>query len=269
MGLHDLTFNIEGPMMQGTWINPATGDTFTVKDSFFQDNQYIVQTTDGRMIGYDRLQNYVQTDSNKEMESIKRQAQNESKNILDDVPDNILAMMDDTGKDDTASLTPDDDFGMLPEDAALLKGTPPGSAGTTPIPAGDLRSTSHRYAQQSPNYTIIEKALKKTQMFDINHIVSWSNFPTREIEMLTDVMDIDINEIVDYYVNLLDINTIRNDIAKSIADALGVSRHPVIKTQSLVKDIAEDTSKKEAMKERMAKVRAAKANKAKTNKSNA
>ena len=252
-------------MMQGTWVNPATGDTFTVKDSFFQDNQYMVQTTDGRMIGYDQLQNYVQTDSNKEMESIKKQAQKGSKNILDDVPDNILAMMDSTGKDDTASLAPDGDFGMLPEDAALLKGTPLGSAGATPIPAGNSRL----YVQQSPNYTIIEKALKKTQMFDINHIVSWSNFPTREIEMLTDVMDIDINEIVDYYVNLLDINTIRDGIAKSIADALGVSRHPVIKTQAPVKDITEDASKKEAMKERMAKVRAAKANKAKTNKSNA
>lgn len=252
-------------MMQGTWVNPATGDTFTVKDSFFQDNQYMVQTTDGRMIGYDQLQNYVQTDSNKEMESIKKQAQNGSKNILDDVPDNILAMMDSTGKGDTVSPAPDGDFGMLPEDAALLKGTPLGSTGATPIPAGNSRL----YVQQSPNYTIIEKALKKTQMFDINHIVSWSNFPTREIEMLTDVMDIDINEIVDYYVNLLDINTIRDGIAKSIADALGVSRRPIIKTQAPVKDITEDASKKEAMKERMAKVRAAKANKAKTNKSNA
>ena len=269
MGLHDLTFNIEGPMMQGTWVNPTTGDTFTVKDSFFQDNQYVVQTTDGRMIGYDRLQNYVQSDSSKEMESIKRQAQSESKNILDDVPDNILAMVDGTGKDDTVSLTPDGDLGMLPEDAALLKGMPLEGTGTIPIPVGNSRLDTHRYTQQSPNYTIIEKALKKTQMFDIDHIVSWSNFPTREIEMLVDVMDIDINEIVDYYVNSLDINAIRDDIAKSIADALGVSRSPIIKTQAPANDITEDASKKEAMKERMAKVRAAKANKAKTNKSNA
>lgn len=267
MGLRDLTFNMEGPMMQGTWVNPTNGDTFTVKDSFFQDNQYVVQTTDGRMIGYDQLQNYVQSDNAKEMESIKNQGK--PKNTLNDVPSDILAMVGDTNKDDTVSLKPADDLGMLPEDAALLRGLSLEGTGKVPVPANGQESGLKQYSQQSPNYAIIEKALRKTSRFDIDYIVSWSVFPTREIEMLVDVMDIDVNEIVDYYVNSLDINAIRDDIAKSITDALTISREPIIKVQDPAENTTEGTSKEEAMKVRMAKVRAAKANKAKANKSNA
>ena len=41
-----MMFGGEGPVMQGTWYNPNTGDAFTVRDSFFEDNQYVVTTTD-------------------------------------------------------------------------------------------------------------------------------------------------------------------------------------------------------------------------------
>ena len=42
-----LTFGSEGPMMEGTWYNTRTGDSFTVRDSFFEDNQFVITTTDG------------------------------------------------------------------------------------------------------------------------------------------------------------------------------------------------------------------------------
>ena len=54
---------IGGPVMSGTWINPNNNDTFTVKDCFFEDNQLIVNTTDGRNLNYDILQNYIQADN--------------------------------------------------------------------------------------------------------------------------------------------------------------------------------------------------------------
>ena len=34
------------PMMSGTWVNPQTGHEFTVRDCFFQDGNFMVQTTD-------------------------------------------------------------------------------------------------------------------------------------------------------------------------------------------------------------------------------
>ena len=51
-----LMFGMEGPNMEGTWYNPQTGDSFTVRNSFFQDNQYLVQTTDGRVLTYEQLE---------------------------------------------------------------------------------------------------------------------------------------------------------------------------------------------------------------------
>ena len=57
--MNNLTFGMEGPIMDGTWYNTQTGDSFTVRNSFFEDNQYIVQTTDGRILRYDQIQNYI------------------------------------------------------------------------------------------------------------------------------------------------------------------------------------------------------------------
>ena len=56
--INNISFNGEGPVMSGTWYNPKTGDSFTVEDSYFQDNQYLVKTTDGRMLDYNFIQNY-------------------------------------------------------------------------------------------------------------------------------------------------------------------------------------------------------------------
>ena len=47
----------DGPMIEGTWFNPDTGDRFTVRDSFFEDNNYTVLTTDGRTLNYNQIQN--------------------------------------------------------------------------------------------------------------------------------------------------------------------------------------------------------------------
>ena len=57
-----IVFDTQGPVMSGTWYNPKTGDSFTVRDSFFQDNQFVVTTTDGRMLSYNQIQHYVQSD---------------------------------------------------------------------------------------------------------------------------------------------------------------------------------------------------------------
>ena len=43
------------PMMSGTWVNPQTGHEFTVRDCFFQDGNFMVQTTDGRMLDYNTI----------------------------------------------------------------------------------------------------------------------------------------------------------------------------------------------------------------------
>ena len=95
--MHNLIFNGEGPVMDGTWYNPANGDSFTVMDSYFQDNQYIVKTTDGRMLDYNFIQNYVKSDKpipkqNKPTTLTKQELPAEVASLLaDDTNNDILA----------------------------------------------------------------------------------------------------------------------------------------------------------------------------------
>jgi hypothetical protein len=57
-----IMFNADAPTMDGHWYNPGSEDNFTVKDTFFEDGQYKVLTTDGRLLGYDQIQYYVKVD---------------------------------------------------------------------------------------------------------------------------------------------------------------------------------------------------------------
>ena len=50
----DMIFG-EGPILSGHWYNPSTGDSFTVKDTYFEDNNLYVITTDGRRMNYDMI----------------------------------------------------------------------------------------------------------------------------------------------------------------------------------------------------------------------
>ena len=37
-----IMFGAQGPMMTGTWYNPNNGDSFTVRDCFFENNLYCI-----------------------------------------------------------------------------------------------------------------------------------------------------------------------------------------------------------------------------------
>lgn len=62
-----------GPMMTGTWVNPSTGDKFTVKDCLIEDNnQAVVYTTDGRRLSLDMVSSYIQDVKGGEIPTIKQ-----------------------------------------------------------------------------------------------------------------------------------------------------------------------------------------------------
>lgn len=60
-----------GLMMTGTWVNPTTGDKFTVKDCLVEDNnQAVVYTTDGRRLSLDMVSSYIQDTKGGEIPAI-------------------------------------------------------------------------------------------------------------------------------------------------------------------------------------------------------
>lgn len=181
-----VTFNGEGPLMSGTWYNPSNGDSFTVADSFFQDNQYIVKTTDGRMLDYNFIQHYIKSD--KPIEVPKKENSQQ-------LPAEIQSMIEDD---------------ILPEDQHLIMGNPK--------PIGNLYSQNNQ--QDSTNNQIINKALNKKTAPKLAVSIEWKDFPKKELDMLIEVLDINKDEILDWYLNKIDINTIKSSIKESLINWL-------------------------------------------------
>lgn len=231
-------FNLEGPMMQGNWYNPKTGDSFTVRDSFFQDNQFIVTTTDGRMLSYNQLQNYIQSDK---PVNIKPEQKS------DPIPAEISSM-----------LESEDHFDMLEEDRALINKSLIGLPYTDNLSEKRI-NVADSFATTNPidkptnnvssNYSIIDRALSKSSLPKIKVSVDWSKEPEKEIQLLTEVMDIPIEEIVEWYISKFNMGEIKENVHNGIEKLLynkyntkvgvenGVEEQPKSKPKKIKKSV--------------------------------
>ena len=196
-----VTFNMEGPMMSGHWYNPKTGDSFTVKDSFFENNKFMVMTTDGRILEYNQIQHYVQSDKPITKESNKSQSQQ-------DIPMEVLNMLEsnnDSGLEEPL---------LLPEDANLFNNNPYKNVPyeTSKIVPEDNFASNPK----SDNYYIIDRALSKVDLPEMDLKLKWKQSPDKEVSLLMDVMNIDLDEIVEWYMNKFDMNEIRQRVQHEI-----------------------------------------------------
>lgn len=211
--MNNLTFGMEGPIMDGTWYNPQTGDSFTVRNSFFEDNQYIVQTTDGRILRYDQIQNYVKSD--KPIEMPKPQP------ITTDLPPEVADLIGDYEADSIESMRVNS-LGSLT--------TPHEPEVSTFIPETQMVNKS-----VSTNYDIISKALTKRSLPDFQVLINWDAFPSKEMNMLMELMDVEESEIVDWYLNQVDIADTTYMIKEVLKDFISKQLHPVAK-ESIVEE---------------------------------
>ena len=189
-----LTFNTEGPIMSGTWYNPSNGDSFTVRDSFFEDNQFMVSTTDGRLLNYNQIQYYVKSDK-----PIDIQKPTQKK---EEIPAEVANLIEPIGEND---------FELLPEDQSLI--------------GGNLRDSNERRINLDnqfnrndvlPNAPIIGKALSKIELPKIDLKLKWNQSPDKEISLLIDVMDINLDEIVEWYMNKFNMDEIRQCVQREV-----------------------------------------------------
>lgn len=146
----EIMFDGGMPMIEGTWYNPKTGKSITVRDTMFEDNNLVVMTTDGRRIPYTEIQNYVKSDK-----PIPKQPK---------VDPNITK-----GKkvrEELAEPATWDDL-ILDEDKSLLE-TPL----TNTLTAG--LEPAKKQAPLSENDKIIERALSKfDDTINLNILVTW------------------------------------------------------------------------------------------------
>lgn len=203
MAYNGLSFSDQGPVMTGTWYNPSNGDSFTVEDSYFQDNQYMVKTTDGRLLDYNFMQNYVKSDV-----PIKKQ---ESKPI------------------ETVNTNND----ILPEDVELLSGNLHNSI-KTPI----------YEPQQSPDMQIIKRAVGEKSTPKIKTSFEWNSFPEKELNMIIDIMNVSIDDVVKFYVDKLDKDTVIEAIKKDLQSYIEKKLKPIQEVKEISKEPKTKKTKK-------------------------
>ena len=198
----DMIFG-EGPILTGNWYNPKTGDSFTVRDTYFEDNNFYVLTTDGRRMDYNLMSQYVQSDKPiPKMEQPTPQVQTQ-------IPQEVLSQM----------VGNDEDGFMTEEDKALIMGV-----------TGELKGSQVSIQQptniqpkpvvlqgqgESEDDMLVRRILKRSTSPDIDCKVSWRNFPTKQMEML-DMMVVDVDAIVDYYIKDIDLEQIREVVKEAI-----------------------------------------------------
>lgn len=206
-----MIFSGETPMMSGTWYNPQTGDSFTVADAFFQDNQYLVKTIDGRILDYNIIKNYIKSDKPipTQKKPVKEQLPKEVSNILLKESGNLNSPLNDTLQNDTLQND------ILPEDMDLIK---PRSLGNLNAPTSAPINTPAQ--PHNPFGVIIERALAKKDQPLLDVKVNWENFPLKEIELLTSVLDLSIDEIIQWYISQIDMSQIESIVAKTLTETI-------------------------------------------------
>ena len=137
--MQGLTFGMEGPNMEGTWYNPHTGDSFTVRNSFFEDNQFIVQTEDGRILKYEQIQEYIKSDK-----PINIQTPVQAETLPAEV---------------TSILESSYDSNILADDLAMISGNSLGNL-HTPTPPAQTEPQGHPEPSFS-NFTVMHRCLRR------------------------------------------------------------------------------------------------------------
>lgn len=204
-----MTFGSEGPMIQGTWVNPNTGDSFTVRDSFFEDNNYVITTTDGRYIQYEQFQNYIQADE-KSVNEIKNSIKEKSAAIEEAIPAEISSLIDNDNVDTM----------ITPEDYELIYGKKSlGNLNTYTTPVQN-QFPKKETSVENMNAAIIKKALNNTEQPKFKVDVDWNKFPSKQIEMLYDIMGISEDEIIEWYLDNIQLIDIIETIKKSIKERI-------------------------------------------------
>ena len=194
---------MDGPMIDGTWYNTQTGDHFTVRDSFFQDGQLIIQATDGRMFDYNTIQNYVRSNN--------------------PIPHNQPTQQPETPIPNEVQDLLEDDSYLLEEDKSLI--TAPQKPQT--LAWSPQTTTSISQSTLSEDEIIINRILSRVEKPIVAYNTVWKKFPNKQLEMLIDMMGVEISEIAKYFTNKISLEEIRktlqSQIERDIKNALSMT----------------------------------------------
>lgn len=76
-------------VMEGDWYNPSTGHKFTVRSTYMDGDNFMVQTTDGQLLDYNMFKDYIQAPKDLDVSTLKPNLGN-----IGDVDPMIMSMIE-------------------------------------------------------------------------------------------------------------------------------------------------------------------------------
>ena len=224
-----MQYPFDGSSLQfeGTWYNPKTGDKVVVRDTLFENNQIVIRTNDGRMIPYDKFQNYVKSDKPIQMMNQKKPAA-----PSESIPQEVLSEI--APADDLTLEKFDDRMNRTQANVnnSPVKNTTASMINTNIYDSSVTRDDVNRYAQTTDitpfvrpvqsnvniNQEIIKKALGDKPRLKYEVKVSWKDCPIESIKALVDMFGISKEELVEYYSSQIDKAEIEEAVKAAIVN---------------------------------------------------
>lgn len=210
MAIRDLSSNPHmidqsSAFVSGTWMNPTTGHKFTVKDCVFENGELLIISTDGQHISGRMFADYVQDTGKDASGQTIRDANGQAVPSLGNLstpvstPLVIVGDLPVTEENETPfgefsrEVSVDiSDHSLQDEAAELLQG---GASEPRRFNPNLLEGVTHK----NMDLEMVTHVLRKHDLPTIETL-KW-NKPTKQIETLTDILGIDMETIVEYYVN--------------------------------------------------------------------
>lgn len=204
----------DGPTMQGVWLNPKTGDSFKVRDTFFEDNNLIIMTTDGRKLGFDQINDYIQSqNTDEELKAIKAAKNKKTGDLsIPDIPELDI--------DDSPVISGGE---MLEDEMSLIRGVQPNA---NVLSSQQTQQRVVRPQEVDVINPVIKKLFSKIedhQRPTIKVSVEWDKdkFPLDIYNMLTKYMDVSEEEVrKELMNNFVDMDDIKTEVQLALAQLI-------------------------------------------------
>lgn len=225
MAIRDLSSNPHmidqsSAFVSGTWMNPTTGHKFTVKDCVFENGELLIISTDGQHISGRMFADYVQDTGKDASGQAVPSLGNLSKRP--ETPPVIVGDIPWEGESEIPYGEPIEDASIQDEANELLQGGP-----TEPrrFNLALLEGVTHK--PMNMDLEMVTRVLRKHDLPTIETL-KW-NKPTKQIETLTDILGIDMETIVEYYVNRINPEELVSMVKEYLRKELLSSSEPLPK----------------------------------------
>ena len=174
--------NMQGDFnITGTWINRMTGDKITVRNTFIDGDNMIIQSSDGRQISMAEFQNYIQMEDNNEYDEQGHVVGKSSNNDMGLNIGNIEKERRVVVGSNFERKVVDNSF----EDPFENKKKP----------------KKPETKKESESDILLRKLFEKVNLdVDVKVDLDCTNFPSKELNMLQMIYDVTLDEISDYII---------------------------------------------------------------------